>query len=45
MSKAITAHREFAGRSHFTLAQQGWENVADFALEWALNPTEDIKSA
>jgi pimeloyl-ACP methyl ester carboxylesterase len=43
-SKAITAYREFAGRSHFTLAQQGWEHIADFALEWALNPTEDVKS-
>jgi pimeloyl-ACP methyl ester carboxylesterase len=43
-SKAITAYREFPGRSHFTLGQRRWEEVADFALEWALNPTEDIKS-
>jgi pimeloyl-ACP methyl ester carboxylesterase len=42
-SKAITAYREFPGRSHFTFAQEGWEEVADFAIEWALNPTEDIK--
>jgi pimeloyl-ACP methyl ester carboxylesterase len=42
-SKAITAYREFPGRSHFTLAQQGWEDVADFAIDWALNPTEEIK--
>ncbi len=42
-SGAITAYREFSGRSHFTLAQQGWEDVADFALQWALDPTEDIK--
>jgi len=38
-SRAITAYREFPGRSHFTLAQEGWEEVADFALDWALNPT------
>jgi pimeloyl-ACP methyl ester carboxylesterase len=43
-SKAITAYREFPGRSHFTVAQPGWEDVADFALQWALNPTEDIDS-
>ena len=43
-SRAITAYREFPGRSHFTLAQEGWEEVADFALEWALNPVEDSDS-
>ena len=37
-SQAITAYREFPGRSHFTLAQEGWEEVADFALDWALHP-------
>jgi pimeloyl-ACP methyl ester carboxylesterase len=43
-SKAITAYREFPGRSHFTVGQPGWEEVADFAIDWALNPTEDIKA-
>ena len=37
-SKAITAYKEFAGRSHYTIGQPGWESVADFALEWALDP-------
>ena len=37
-SAAITAYREFPGRSHFTLGQEGWEEVADFALAWALDP-------
>jgi alpha-beta hydrolase superfamily lysophospholipase len=37
-SKAITGFKEFAGRSHFTIGQPGWEQVADFALDWALNP-------
>ena len=37
-SKAITGYKEFAGRSHFTTAQPGWEAIADFALDWALSP-------
>jgi pimeloyl-ACP methyl ester carboxylesterase len=37
-SKAITAYKEFPGRSHFILGQEGWEEVADFALSWAANP-------
>lgn len=39
-SKSITAYKEFAGRSHFILGQPGWEEVADFALAWALDPAE-----
>jgi len=35
-SKAITDYKEFPERSHFTLGQAGWEEVADYALEWAL---------
>ena len=34
-SKAVTAYKEFPGRSHYTLGQEGWEAVADYALEWA----------
>jgi pimeloyl-ACP methyl ester carboxylesterase len=34
-SKAVTAYKEFPGRSHLTVAQAGWEEVADFALAWA----------
>lgn len=26
--------REFPGRSHFICNQDGWEDVADFALDW-----------
>jgi pimeloyl-ACP methyl ester carboxylesterase len=37
-SSAITAFKEFPGRPHFTGAVEGWEAVADFALDWALNP-------
>jgi pimeloyl-ACP methyl ester carboxylesterase len=34
-SKAITALREYPGRSHFTMIQEGWEDLADYALSWA----------
>jgi pimeloyl-ACP methyl ester carboxylesterase len=35
-SQAITEYKEFAGRSHLTIAQAGWEEVADYALSWAV---------
>jgi pimeloyl-ACP methyl ester carboxylesterase len=35
-SKAMTAYKEFPGRSHWTIAEPGWEKVADYALNWAL---------
>jgi pimeloyl-ACP methyl ester carboxylesterase len=38
-STAITAYHEFPGRSHFTIGQDGWEEVADYALDWALDAT------
>jgi pimeloyl-ACP methyl ester carboxylesterase len=44
-SKAITAYKEFPGRSHFTLGQEGWEAVADYSLDWALNPTASATAA
>ena len=34
-SKAITEYKEFPGRSHFTIGQDGWEEVADYTLDWA----------
>jgi len=37
-SRAITAYKLFAGRSHYTCGEKGWEAVADFALNWALAP-------
>jgi pimeloyl-ACP methyl ester carboxylesterase len=33
--KAIVEYKEFPGRSHYTLGQAGWEEVADYALRWA----------
>ncbi len=35
-SEALTEYKEFPGRSHFTIGQEGWEEVADYALNWAV---------
>jgi pimeloyl-ACP methyl ester carboxylesterase len=32
----ITEVKEFAGRAHLRPAQEGWEEVADYALDWAV---------
>jgi len=34
-SSARTDYKEFPGRSHFTCGEDGWEQIADYALEWA----------
>ena len=34
-SDAMTAYKEFPERTHWTIGQDGWEAVADFALGWA----------
>jgi pimeloyl-ACP methyl ester carboxylesterase len=34
-SKAVVDYKEFAGRPHFTAGAPGWEDVADYALDWA----------
>jgi pimeloyl-ACP methyl ester carboxylesterase len=35
-SNTVTEVHEFAGRSHWTCGEPGWEEVADYALEWAV---------
>ena len=40
-SAAIVAYKEFPGRSHYTVGQDGWEEVADYALNWAERPSAD----
>jgi len=32
----VTEHETYPGRAHLMTAQEGWEEVADRALEWAL---------
>jgi pimeloyl-ACP methyl ester carboxylesterase len=34
-SMAVTEYKEFRGRTHFIVAQDGWQEVADYALDWA----------
>ena len=33
---SVTEFKLFPGRSHYTLGQAGWEEVADYALDWAV---------
>jgi pimeloyl-ACP methyl ester carboxylesterase len=48
---AVTDYREFPNRTHHTVGQDGWEEVADFALQWASQHAidqvtyDDVKSA
>src|SRR3954471_23007706 len=35
-SSAVTDFKLFEGRTHYTLGQDGWEEVADYALDWAV---------
>jgi pimeloyl-ACP methyl ester carboxylesterase len=36
-SPAVTEYKEFPRRSHFIIGQDGWEEVADYALRWAID--------
>jgi pimeloyl-ACP methyl ester carboxylesterase len=44
-STAVTAHVVFDGRDHYTCGEPGWEAVADFALDWSLDPTQGVLDA
>jgi alpha-beta hydrolase superfamily lysophospholipase len=33
-SKAVTAFKEFTGRTHWITVQPGWEEVADYVVAW-----------
>jgi pimeloyl-ACP methyl ester carboxylesterase len=35
-STVVTEYKEFPGRSHYIIAEKGWQEVAEFALNWAL---------
>jgi alpha-beta hydrolase superfamily lysophospholipase len=39
-SKAVTEYKLFPSRTHYTLGQDGWEEVADYALTWAENQAQ-----
>jgi pimeloyl-ACP methyl ester carboxylesterase len=34
-SPCVTDYKEFPGRSHYLIAESGWEEVASYALSWA----------
>lgn len=36
-SKAVVDYKQFAGRTHRIVSQKGWEEVADYALDWAVS--------
>jgi pimeloyl-ACP methyl ester carboxylesterase len=38
-SPAVTQYLEFPGRCHFTLGQDGWTDIADHILTWAIAHT------
>jgi len=44
-SSAITEYKEFPGRSHYIIAEKGWEEVADYALKWAEAKTAKTQAA
>jgi pimeloyl-ACP methyl ester carboxylesterase len=44
-SKAVTDYKEFPERTHYTLGQAGWEEVADYALTWAESHERDTAVA
>jgi pimeloyl-ACP methyl ester carboxylesterase len=41
---SVTEHKEFPGRSHFP-GQEGWDEVADYALNWAIEHARDRETA
>lgn len=36
-STAVTDYKEYPERSHWTIGENGWEGVADYALDWAVS--------
>jgi len=44
-SSATTDLHEFPGRSHFTCGEPGWEDVANYALDWAQRHARSTESA
>jgi len=42
-SSAITEFHEFTGRSHYIIAEKGWEEVAQYALDWALAKSSPVQ--
>ena len=43
-SSAVTEYQQFPGRSHYIIAEKGWEEVAQYALDWALARSSPVQS-
>ncbi|HEY5062227.1 MAG TPA: alpha/beta hydrolase [Gemmatimonadaceae bacterium] len=43
-SPAVTEYKEYPERTHWTIGQDGWEDVADFALGWATEHATPLAS-
>jgi pimeloyl-ACP methyl ester carboxylesterase len=43
-SSAITEYKEFPNRSHLIVGQNGWQEVAEFALTWAQSNLRERRS-
>ena len=39
-SETVTEVVEYEGKSHLLPAQEGWEEIADFVLSWAVNAAQ-----
>lgn len=35
-SSVVTDYKEFAGRTHFMCGWEGWQEIADYSLDWAV---------
>jgi pimeloyl-ACP methyl ester carboxylesterase len=44
-SPCPTEYKEFPNRSHYIIAEKGWEEVADYALNWALAKVTKTKQS
>jgi hypothetical protein len=33
---SVTESKQYPGRTHFVAGMDGWEEIADYALNWAL---------
>ncbi len=35
LNRSATEYKEYPGRAHFIAGEDGWEEVADYALAWS----------
>lgn len=44
-SPAVVEYKEFPGRTHRIVSQDGWEEVADYALTWATTHAQPVAAS